>query len=186
MGLPRTKRATFQDLLGVPDNLIAEIVDGDLVTSPRPAPRHSNAASGVVELLRAPFQRGGGGPGGWIILFEPELHLREDVLVPDVAGWRRERMPKLPESAGIEVAPDWVCEILSPSTAALDRANKMPLYARERIGHTWLIDPGPRTLETYRLSGATWTLIATFKDDAKVRAEPFEAIELNLGSLWAD
>ncbi len=114
------------------------------------------------------------------------MHLGEDVLVPDVAGWRRERMPRLPDTAAIGIAPDWVCEILSPSTAALDRANKMPIYARARVGHIWLIDPGPRTLETYRLRDAAWTLIETFRGDAKVRAEPFDEIEIDLGGLWAD
>ena len=186
MGLPRHKRATYEDLLAVPSNLVAEIIDGELITSPRPTPRHSNAASGLVEWLRGPFQRGRGGPGGWIILFEPELHLRGDVVVPDVAGWRRERLPKVPDSASIALPPDWVCEVLSPSTAAVDRASKMPIYSREGVGHIWLIDPMPRTLETYRLLDAGWTLLATFRDDALVRAAPFESIEFALADLWAD
>jgi Uma2 family endonuclease len=121
-----------------------------------------------------------------VILDEPELHLRGGhVLVPDLAGWRRERMPEVPAAAAFELAPDWVCEVLSASTEATDRADKMPLYALERVGHLWLVDPLTRTLETYRLEGERWMLLATWRDDAVVRAEPFDAIELELGALWA-
>jgi Uma2 family endonuclease len=186
MGLPQKEAATYQDLLAVPEHLVAEIIDGELVTSPRPAIRHASAGSGLMGWLDGPFRRGRGGPGGWVILFEPELHLHADVLVPDVAGWRRERMPKIPDAPAIDVPPDWVCEILSPRTAALDRANKMPIYARERVSHLWLVDPAPRTLETYRLGDGAWILLGTFKDDARVRAQPFEAIEFELADLWAD
>jgi Uma2 family endonuclease len=127
----------------------------------------------------------GGGPGGWIVLDEPELHLHGDVLVPDLAGWRRERMPELPDAAAFELAPDWVCEVLSPSTAAVDRADKLPIYAREGVQHAWLLDPTAKTLEVLRLEGDAWRLLATWRDEAVVRAEPFDAFELDLAVLWA-
>ncbi len=119
------------------------------------------------------------------MLDEPELHLHGDVLVPDLAGWRRERMPELPDAAAFELAPDWVCEVLSPSTAATDRAEKMPIYAREEVAHTRLVDPLARTLEAYRLEGDRWSLLGTWRDDARVRAEPFEIFGLQLSGLWA-
>jgi Uma2 family endonuclease len=136
-------------------------------------------------LLLDPYRRGIGGPGGWIILDEPELHFGDDVLVPDLAGWRRERFSAITgDTVGIEVVPDWVCEVLSPSTARLDRARKLPLYARERAPHAWLIDPAAQTLEVMRLDGERWSLMATYAEDARVRAEPFDAIELDLAALW--
>jgi Uma2 family endonuclease len=138
--------------------------------------------------LGGPFDRGKGGPGGWVILDEPELHLRGGhVLVPDLAGWRRERMPRVPlEAAAFELAPDWVCEVLSPSTEAGDRADKMPIYAAERVAHAWLVDPVVRTLEVHRLDGETYRVVGVRRDAARARAEPFDAIELELGALWAD
>jgi Uma2 family endonuclease len=185
MGVPAKRRATYDDLRAVAKNLIAEIIDGELVTQPRPASLHARASSRLGMDLGHPFDRGKGGPGGWILLDEPELHLHGDVLVPDLAGWRRERMPELPDAAAFELAPDWVCEVLSPATAATDRAGKMPIYARERVGHVWLVDPIARTLEAYRLAGDRWTLTGTWRDDAKLHVEPFDAIELELGGLWA-
>jgi len=139
-----------------------------------------------AELSR-PFDRGKGGPGGWILLDEPELHLHGDILVPDLAGWRRERMPRLPmQAAAFELPPDWVCEVLSPSTAPIDRADKVPIYARERVTHVWLIDPILHTVEVYRPDGETYRMMATFRGDAAVRAEPFEAFELELSALWSE
>jgi Uma2 family endonuclease len=135
MAAPASRHATYDDLRVVPETLVAELLDGDLVTSPRPATPHARAASSLGGELYGPFDRGRGGPGGWIILDEPELHLGGDVLVPDLTGWRKERMPALPDVVGIELAPDWVCEVLSPSTAPIDRTRKVPIYARERIGH---------------------------------------------------
>lgn len=178
--------ATYEDLLAVPDHLVAEIVDGELHTSPRPAPRHADASSGLGGALRGPFDRGRGGPGGWRILFEPELHLGRDVLVPDLAGWRRERMPQVPDEAYISLVPDWVCEVLSPSTAALDRARKLPIYAREQVSHAWLVDPIARTLEVLRLEAGRWVLVGTWAGTATVHAEPFEALGLDLTLLWDD
>jgi Uma2 family endonuclease len=176
--------ATYDDLLKVPSHLVAEILDGDLHVSPRPAPRHADASSGVGGLLWGPFDRGRGGPGGWRILDEPELHLAADVIVPDLAGWRRERLPSLPEQAHFSLAPDWVCEVLSPSTASIDRVKKLSIYAREQVQHAWLVDPLVRTIEVLRLENGRWSIVATFADLGVVRAEPFEAIELDLSLLW--
>jgi len=185
MGDLAKRRATYEDLLAVPSNLIAEIIHGTLVTQPRPASPHALAATVLTAEIGRPFHRGKGGPGGWIILYEPELHLRGGhVLVPDIAGWRRERMPEMPRAAAFELAPDWVCEVLSESTEARDRADKMPIYAGEKVRHIWLVDPIARTLEVFRLEGERWTLLGTWRDDALVRGEPFDAIELELGALW--
>jgi Uma2 family endonuclease len=183
MGDPAKRRATYEDLAAVPERLIAEIIDGRLVTQPRPAARHAMAASSLGGELHGPCMRGRGGPGGWILLDEPELHQHGDVIVPDLAGWRRERMPELPDASAFELAPDWTCEVLSPSTAATDRAEKMPIYARERVGYVWLIDPAAKTLEACRLENGRWMLLGTY-GDAKVRVEPFEAFELELAALW--
>jgi len=184
MGEPAKRRATYDDLVAVPEGLIAEIIDGELVTQPRPASPHARAASRLSNDLGGPFDRGRGGPGGWILLFEPELHFHGDVLVPDLAGWRRERMPQMPHAAAFELAPDWVCEVLSPGTAATDRTAKRSIYAREGVGHLWLIDPDTRTLEAYRREQRQWLLLGTWRDDERVRAEPFEVHELELGALW--
>ena len=146
------RRATYEDLLQVPDHLIAEVVNGELITAPRPASAHARAASALTQDL-GPFDRskgGSNGPGGWWILFEPELHLDSDILVPDLAGWRRERMPVLEDVPYFTQTPDWVCEIVSPSTARTDRVRKMPIYAREQVGYLWLVDPSACTLEVYR------------------------------------
>lgn len=172
--------------MNVPDHLVAEILDGELYTSPRPAPRHADAGSGLGGALRGPFDRGRGGPGGWRILFEPELHLASDVVVPDLAGWRRERLPVLPEEAYFSLAPDWVCEVLSPSTAAMDRVKKLSIYARERVPHVWLVDPIARTLEVLRLEDGRWTILATWSGLTVIRAQPFDAIDLDLSLLWED
>jgi Uma2 family endonuclease len=174
----------------VPETMVAEILDGELFTMPRPARPHTNTASLLGGELHGPFRRGIGGPGGWVILDEPELHLgpQPDKMVADLAGWRRERMPDAlgPSDAPpfYDVAPDWVCEILSPSTEATDRGKKMRIYRREGVGNAWLINPVTRTLEVYRLEAGRWVLLDTYEDDDVVRAEPFEAIELSLGLLW--
>jgi Uma2 family endonuclease len=191
MGLMPTSRidrpkATYEDLLEVPDNKVAEIVDGELFVSPRPAAPHALAASVLGVDLGGPFHQGRGGPGGWWIVHEPELHFGEDVLVPDLAGWRRERLPEFPKEAFFTLAPDWVCEVLSPSTERLDRGRKLRVYAREGIGHTWFVNPIARTVEVYRRAEDGWLLAATFADDGLVRAEPFDAIELDLLPLWGE
>lgn len=185
MGDPARRVATYEDLLQLPAHVVGEIIAGSVITHPRPAAAHANAASNLGGELYGPFRKGQGGPGGWIILDEPELHLHRDILVPDLASWRRERMPEVPEVAAFDVAPDWVCEVLSPATSATDRADKLPIYAREGVGHVWLMDPIARTLEVFRRDGANWLLVATWRGEAQVRAEPFDAIVLDLSALWA-
>jgi Uma2 family endonuclease len=177
--------ATYDDLVAVPEHLVAEIVDGELWTSPRPALRHAKAHTELATRVNAELG-GRGGSGGWCILFEPELHLGAQAVVPDLAGWRRERMPAVPDMPFATLAPDWVCEVLSPSTAQLDRVKKLRIYAEHGVAHAWLVDPLARTLEVLRLEGPHWTLIDTHAGDVTVRAEPFEAIELELGALWED
>ena len=179
-----TSRATYQDVLDTPAHLVAEIIDGTLHTHPRPAPTHTLASSALGNDLGNPFQFGRGGPGGWWILDEPELHLGDDVLVPDLAGWRRERMPELPDTAYFTLAPDWVCEVLSSSTRKVDLHEKRPIYAREGVVHLWHIDPTDRTLEAFELRDGQWLLIASAKDDDPVSIRPFDAIAFSLGDLW--
>ncbi|MFO0614853.1 MAG: Uma2 family endonuclease [Polyangiaceae bacterium] len=186
MNEPARKQATYEDLLAVPDHLRAEILDGVLYTMPRPATRHAAAASALGEELGPPFKRGRGGPGGWILLDEPELHLGSDILVPDMGGWRRERMPSLPDAPFISLSPDWVCEVLSRSTETRDRTIKLDIYRRERVQHVWFVEPIRKTLEVFRLTPDGWLLVGVHSGDAKVRAEPFDAIELELGTLWMD
>jgi len=180
------RRATYADLLKVPDRFVAEIIHGKLYTTPRPAPRHAQAEMGLAATLFGPFQIGRGGPGGWRVLMEPELHLLGggEVLVPDLAAWRLERLPVLPETAFFETAPDWICEVLSPSTAAVDRSEKLPIYAETGVGFAWLIDPLVETLEVLRRDGPSWRLVTTFRGQGQVRAEPFAAIELDLSLVF--
>lgn len=179
-------RATYDDLLQVPPDRVAEIVDGDLYVTPRPASRHALAASVLGSELGPPFHHGRGGPGGWWILFEPELHLADDTVVPDLAGWRRERMPEFPDTAAFTLAPDWVCEVVSAGTERLDRAKKLPVYAREGVAHLWLLNPVARTLEIYRLAEGRWLLLATHEGKSRVRAVPFDAVEVSLALLWGE
>jgi Uma2 family endonuclease len=176
--------ATYDDLLAVPDHLVAEILDGELHTTPRPAPRHAHTSSVLGGELSAPFHIGRGGPGGWWILDEPELHLHADVAVPDLAGWRRSRLTALPAEAYFPLAPDWVCEVLSPGTAAMDRTTKLAIYARESVAHAWLVDPLARTLEVLRLENGRWSIVSTGAARDVVRAEPFAELELDLALLW--
>jgi len=183
---PFDRPATYEDLVTLPDNLVAEIVNGELHASPRPAPRHAVAGAVIGGRLVPPYHEGRGGPGGWWILYEPELHLGHDVLVPDWAGWQRTRMPGIPTTAYFPLAPDWICELISPSTALLDRAKKLAIYARERISFAWLIDPLARTLEVLTLERGRWTILATYADEQVVRAEPFTAIEIELKALWGE
>jgi Uma2 family endonuclease len=181
---PAREAATYEDLLRVPDHLVAEILDGELHATPRPGMRHARAASVLGVELGNPFDRGRGGPGGWWILDEPEVHLDADIVVPDLAGWRRDRLPALPDAAAITVTPDWVCEVISPATEALDRGKKLSIYARASVSHAWLINPASRTLEVLRLADGRWTLVATHVGESSARAEPFDGLELSLSALW--
>ncbi len=180
--------AAFQ---AAPEEMVAEILDGELHLSPRPARPHANAASGLGAILTMPFRYGRGGPGGWVIIDEPELHLgpRPDKLVPDIAGWRRERMPDALGGDGAPahygLAPDWACEVISESTRRRDKGPKMRIYAREGVRHLWHVDPLARTLDVFRLQGGDWLLVQSFAGEERVRAEPFEAIELELALVWS-
>jgi Uma2 family endonuclease len=184
MGSKPPRRAGYEDVLNAPPHLIAEVIDGALHTQPRPLLAHAHAASVLGEELGGPFRSGRGGPGGWILLDEPELHLGPHIVVPNLAGWRRSTLPELPDEAFLSVRPDWLCEVLSPSTQRPDRVLKMPLYRREGVPHVWLIDPDAKTLEVYRLDGANYRLLDSDADQALIRAEPFDAFELDLGALW--
>lgn len=186
MSDPARRLATYEDVLAAPEHQVAEILAGELHLHPRPAMPHAAAASALGEELGPAFKRGKGGPGGWIILDEPEIHLGGDVLVPDLGGWRRTTMDHMPNLPYCEIRPDWVCEVLSPSTEKTDRTLKLPIYAREGVGHAWLVNPLLRTLEVLRLSEGRWTTLATYHDDQEIRAEPFDAIVLSLAVLWAD
>jgi Uma2 family endonuclease len=179
--------ATYEDLLKVPDGKIAEIVDGDLEVSPRPGSRHARNASVMHGDLGARFDGppdGPGAPGGWWILFEPELHFGSDVVVPDLAGWRRQRMPEIPDVAFFTLPPDWLCEVLSRGKERLVRVKKLPIYAREGVAYAWLADPVEKVLEVLRLEGGRWVLLHAHAGDERVRAEPFDAVELDLGRWW--
>ncbi len=183
------RRATYADLLEVPEHLVAEIIDGDLITSPRPASAHALAAAALGSVVFDRFNGppgGAGAPGGWWILYEPELHFGDDVLVPDLAGWRRERMPTFPNVAAFELAPDWVCEVISPSTARIDRGRKLRVYARERVAHLWFVDPLARMVEIYRLDADRWIVVGTHEGGEPLRAEPFEAIGLDVRRWWGE
>jgi len=186
MVIPQQRSARYEDLFSLPDNAVGEIIGGELHSHPRPEPKHAVASSSIGFEIGGPFHRGRGGPGGWWILDEPELHFGPDILVPDIAGWRRERMPTLPDTAWLELFPDWVCEILSPATARDDRMLKMPRYAANGVAYCWLVDPTARTLEAFKLHDGQWLLQASFVDEADVAAEPFEAVPFPLDALWAE
>jgi Uma2 family endonuclease len=176
--------ATYADLERLPANMVGELIDGVLYASPRPRARHALAAGNAFVDLNGPFDRGRGGPGGWYLLPEPELRLASATVVPDIAGWRRERMGPLRDVAYFDLAPDWVCEVISPSTGRLDRGPKMDVYAAAGVPFLWLLDPEQRTLETYRCESERWVRLRTFVDDEPVRAEPFDAIELSMTPWW--
>jgi Uma2 family endonuclease len=182
------RRATYDDVIAAPEHLVAEIIDGELFTSPRPASPHAYASSMIgadlIDAFGRPPPGGAAKPGGWWILDEPELHLGDDVLVPDLAGWRHDRMPVVPNVAAFEQAPDWACEVISPPTSAIDRGRKMRVYARERIAHLWIVDPLARTLEIYLLDEIHWLLVGTHVGAERMRAEPFAAIELDIARWW--
>jgi Uma2 family endonuclease len=181
---PARHTANYEDLLAVPEPLVAEILFGELVTHPRPAPRHARAAIRLGTILSGPFDLGVNGPGGWVFFGEPELHLGEHVVVPDLAAWRRERLAEFPDTAWFEDAPDWVCEVLSPSTESYDRGDKRLIYAAAGVSHVWHINPLLKMLEVYELSDGRWLLLDVFRDDAQVVAEPFTDLGFSLSLLW--
>lgn len=177
----------YERLMALPENLVSEIINGELYTQPRPAGPHASASSVLGMDIGSSYHRGRGGPGGWWIIDEPELHFVRDteVLVPDLGGWRRERMPSFPEDHRFEVVPDWVCEVLSPRTQRKDRVIKMKIYARYGVAYLWLVDPNARILETYALTDGQWTVTGLYQDQDEVSAAPFDAITLALADLWA-
>ena len=186
LAAPPQHKATYQDVLDAPAHMVAEVIAGTLHTQPRPAMRHARASSIIGGELVSPFDRGRGGPGGWWIIDEPELHLGADIVVPDLAGWRRETMPDYPDAAYFDIAPDWVCEVLSPSTRRIDQGGKRDIYAREGVGHLWFVDPEARTLEAFELREAQWVLLATLVGDDPVSLPPFDAITFPLDALWPE
>ena len=179
---PLKKGATYDDLMDVPEHFVAEMFDGDLYAFPRPALPHANATGSLFAEVHKSFHRKD--PDGWGILFEPELHFGRDVLVPDIAGWRRARLPNVPPDAYLTLPPDWICEVLSTSTEAIDRGKKLRIYAREGVGFAWLVEPLAHTLEVLRLDTGRWAQLGSYEGDARVRAAPFDAIEIELGALW--
>lgn len=182
------KPATYEDLLAAPKHMIAEIIHGRLVTMPRPARNHARAASILTGILTSTFDRGVNGPGGWYILFEPELHFgiepNEEIVVPDLAGWRRERTPGPDETAYFTTVPDWTCEFMSPSSRKGGRFEKPGIYASFGVEYYWLGDPAARALETFRLARGKWDKTGAFRDSDLVAAPPFDAVAFALGELW--
>ena len=178
------KKATYEDLYSIPENMTGEIIDGELIVHPRPSRKHIHAASALDKRIGTPYQFGEGGPGGWIIHVEPEIQLGEHTMVPDLAGWKRERFIWEEDQNPISVTPDWICEILSPSTRRFDKMKKMPIYADYGVGHFWLLDPIAKILDTFRLKPNGWLLLARFYGGDKIRSEPFEEIEFDLEDLW--
>jgi Uma2 family endonuclease len=186
VGKTAQRPATYEDLLQVPDHLVAEIVEGELFTSPRPTGTHERAAGAIYSRLRFLLDEIDD-PGGWWICFEVELHLGGDALVPDVCGWRRERVPTFPViAAAATIAPDWICEVLSPRTGILDRQRKLPAYAREGVEYAWIVDTIIRTVEVFRLVDGHWSLVSVHGGDDIARIPPFEEIEIPLRRLWID
>lgn len=184
MGSAKKRPATYADLLALPESVVGQIVDGELVVAPRPTPAHAVATSSIGGELLRPYGRGRGGPGGWLILDEPELHLDKHVLVPDLAGWLRERMPELPRTAWFELRPDGICEVLSPSTAVLDRTRKQDIYRQHGVPWLWFVDPAARTIEVLRLSGQDWMVAGTFGGDGEMRVPPYDAVAIDVGAVW--
>lgn len=185
MSDPAPRRATYADIVELPEGVVGELIGGELYTQPRPAAPHILVASGLGVDLGGPFDRGRGGPGGWILLYEPELHFGEDVLVPDLAGWRIERLPaEARKGAAITIVPDWVAEVASPSTTKTDRVVKVPFYAAQGVKHLWLVEPVDGRIEAYALEGARWSWLGTWSDDSAAKIPPFDAVPLDLTRLW--
>jgi len=190
MVLPKRKPVSYTDLLALPDHLVGEILDGELIASARPASRHAMASSTAGGDLSGAFHRkpgGSGGPGGWWIVDAPELHLGRHVLVPDLAGWRRDRMPVWPDVAYFELAPDWACEVVSPASVRRDRVQKSRIYLECGVQWLWLVDPAQRLVEVLRHAGEHWILQGAWVgDDVEARIPPFDAIAIDLTRWWPE
>jgi Uma2 family endonuclease len=188
VGDPTRRRATYQDILDAPENMVAEVLDGELHLMPRPRRRHTRSASALGSFLVGAFDFGVNGPGGWTILVEPELHLgpEPDIVVLDLAGWREGRLVDREDldEPFVTVVPDWLCEVLSPGTRRIDRMKKMPIYAREKVSHVWLADPEERSIEVFRHAGTGFALVGTYGGDDPIRAEPFDAVAIAPAFVW--
>jgi len=176
--------ATYDDLLRAPENMVAELIDGELYTWPRPRGLHGKAQMALSIRIGPPYVDGIGGPGDWWFIAEPEVHFGPHTVVPDIAGWRRERMPEVPKSHIFDVVPDWVCEILSPSTARIDRGTKLGVYASYGVPWAWYIDVDARTLEVMQLVNGIWQITQVHAGNKVIRAEPFLAAEIDLTRVW--
>jgi Uma2 family endonuclease len=185
--LPPPGQATYADLEALPERYVGQLIDGTLYAQAQPAYPHQRAVTRLGVLLGQPFDREPGGPvgpGGWCFIYEPELHFGADVLVPDIAGWRRERMPQVPNVPWSDLAPDWLCEVASPSTRKLDRSLKLERYHRAGVGHVWLVEPDDRFIVVYRRAEEGWLLVGHNTGEDEPRIEPFEAMPLTLAELW--
>ena len=187
MNVPAQKKATYDDLYGLPENMNGEIIDGELIASPRPSRRHGYTSASLTAKVIPEYQfREGGGPGGWVIMDEPEISFGDNIIVPDIAGWKRERFPVEEDHNWISVVPDWVCEIVSPRSASIDRIRKMGLYAAHGVPYYWIIDPISKTLEVYENENSRWLVIGLFAGNDTVRVLPFHESEIDLSSLWLE
>ena len=172
----------YAALEALPHDLTGEIVDGQLHATPRPGPQHVRAASVLVMDIGPPFHRGRGGPGGWQIIAEPEVHFirKIELTVPNIAGWRRERLPSMPKTAFFEIVPDWICEIASPSTGRYDRHTKLPAYERHGVPIVWLLHPVQRWLEVHVLEDGGYACSGRIEGDAPIRQPPFEVVAIDV------
>ena len=184
MAEKQKRQATYADREAAPEYLVAEIINGELFTHPRPSLRHGATANALGAALTGPFQKERGGPGGWVFFIEPEIKFGDDILVPDIAGWRRKRISAWPETNYFEISPDWICEILSGSTEKRDRTVKKSIYGAACVPHLWMVDPRLQVLEAFELRDGHWTDVGTWNSDDLVRAPPFDAITFSLADLW--
>jgi Uma2 family endonuclease len=178
------KPATYADLEAVPEHLVAEIIDGRLVTRHHMPPRQNLAHAALLNALNGALGHRRGHAGTWIFLSKPELHLAEHVVVPDLAGWRRERLPDIPDAPWIDLMPDWICEVIAPTTASEDRDRKRQIYAQRGLKHYWLLDPAIRRLEALKLASRACVLQNFYVGCAEVVCEPFAPVQFSLSALW--
>jgi len=178
------RRATYEDMVAVPEHLKPQIIDGELYIFPHPATRHTLSTTMLLGQLFPAFHMALDGPGGWWIFHEPWVQFGENILVPDLAGWRCNRLPEIPDENTFAIPPDWVCEVLSPSTERIDRGRKRRIFAREGVRHLWFVDPREKSVEVYELEGTELVMRTAHNGDEPIRAMPFEAIEIPLTYLW--